>query len=472
MGLAIVSGKSSNLRSLRGRLVGTLFAVFAGIWAIVGIYLGMQFAQARSSSLDDNLDQIVRIILLSMPSDIDRVSSTSNLQLRPGEPARLIRLGRVNFQVWVKSRRENVVRSAGAPSLPFKPDFADGFATVNIAGEEWRVCAITDARNQVQVQVGKPTSELAAQLRSWLCYGLALSLFVLLVLIVCLKLVVHWSLRPVMAAQAAITSRKALDLTPIPDHDLPSEVRPLVESFNGLLERLDDTLRAERRFFTEAAHELRTPLAVLLTHAQVAQRARTLEESRTAVDQVARGVERSARLSQQLLDSARLDVERHSGEQTMLQLADVVVVVTREFEMAAAHKSQTITLNTEPGAIRGNLEELGILVRNLLDNALRYAGPGCGVKVSCKRIDNLMLLEVRDNGPGVAPEDRERIFDRFYRGIGQVEPGSGIGLALVSRIAQSHDATIRTGPGLQGRGFGISVAFRLREDNVPDRVSS
>jgi len=140
--------------------------------------------------------------------------------------------------------------------------------------------------------------------------------------------------------------------------------------------------------------------------------------------------------------------------------------------MAAAHKSQTITLNTEPGAIRGNLEELGILVRNLLDNALRYAGPGCGVKVSCKRIDNLMLLEVRDNGPGVAPEDRERIFDRFYRGIGQVEPGSGIGLALVSRIAQSHDATIRTGPGLQGRGFGISVAFRLREDNVPDRVSS
>ena len=192
MVMAIVSEKSSSMRSLRGRLVGTLFAIFACIWAIVGIYLGIQFAQARSSSLDDNLDQIVRIILLSMPSDIDRVSSTSNLQLRPGEPARLIRLGRVNFQVWVKSRRENVVRSAGAPSLPFKPDFADGFATVNIAGEEWRVCAITDARNQVQVQVGKPTSELAAQLRNWLYYGLGLSLFVLLVLIVCLKLVVSF----------------------------------------------------------------------------------------------------------------------------------------------------------------------------------------------------------------------------------------------------------------------------------------
>src|SRR5437868_13969204 len=162
---AIVSGKSSNMRSLRGRLVGTLFAIFACIWAIVGIHLGKEFAQAGSGSQDDNLDQIVRIILLSMPSNIDRLSSSSNLQLRSGEPARLVRLGRVNFQVWVKSRHENVVRSAGAPSLPFKPDFTDGFATVNIAGEEWRVCAITDARNQVQVQVGKPTSELAAQLR-------------------------------------------------------------------------------------------------------------------------------------------------------------------------------------------------------------------------------------------------------------------------------------------------------------------
>jgi signal transduction histidine kinase len=245
---------------------------------------------------------------------------------------------------------------------------------------------------------------------------------------------------------------------------LPDEVRPLVVSFNRLLSRLDGTLQAERRFFTEAAHELRTPLAVLLTHAQVAQRARTLEEARGALDQLARGVERSARLSQQLLDSARLNVEKYAGEQAPVELADIVAVVTHEFEVMAAQKSQSIALHTEPGIVRGNVDELGILVRNLLDNALRYAGEGAHVAVRCLREENFMRLQILDDGPGVAESERGRIFDRFYRGSGNTERGSGIGLALVSRIAQLHDASVITGSGLQGRGLGITVSFHVIED--------
>jgi signal transduction histidine kinase len=176
-----------------------------------------------------------------------------------------------------------------------------------------------------------------------------------------------------------------------------------------------------------------------------------------------RGAERSARLSQQLLDSARLDGQEN--EQSLVELADIVAVVTRDFEMMAAQKRQSITLDTEPGIIRGNVDELGILVRNLIDNALRYAGHGCHVAVRCMREANLMRFEILDDGPGVAETDRDRIFDRFYRGASNGERGSGLGLALVARIAQSHDAKIITGSGLDDRGFGIAVRFPALEES-------
>ena len=451
--------------SLRGRLVGTLLTIFVAIWLAVGIYACTQIAQARSGSMDDELGEIARIVLLSMPSDIGSVSSTaSNLALPSGESAHFDKLGRLSFQVWVKPRREMVVRSAESASTALKSDFEDGVATVTIGGEDWRVYAISDARGEIQVQVGEPTSALFDELKDALYYALGVSFLALMLVGLALKGVVRWSLKPVVTIQSAITSRDALDLTPLPDKGLPDEVRPLVVSFNRLLSRLDGTLQAERRFFTEAAHELRTPLAVLLTHAQVAQRARTLEEARGALDQLTRGVERSARLSQQLLDSARLNVEKYAGEQVPVELADIVAVVTHEFEIMAGQKKQSIALHTEPGIVQGNVDELGILVRNLLDNALRYAGEGAHVAVRCVREENFVRLQVLDDGPGVAESERARIFDRFYRGSGNAERGSGIGLALVSRISQLHDANVITGCGLQGRGFGITVSFQAIED--------
>jgi two-component system, OmpR family, sensor histidine kinase QseC len=453
--------RCARMHSLRGRLFGTLLGIFGCAWIAVGIYVYVQFAQGRTGLLDESLDQVARIALLSMPSDIRHLSGDSYLSLKSGAPIQLGSTGPASFQVWSIARHEIVLRRTGTSSMPLKPDFKDGFGTVWRAGEQWRVYAISDARNEVQVQVGKPTSALSDELKIWLYYALGVSVLALLVVGFALKLVVRWSLKPVVTIQSAMTLRKALDMTPLPDHGLPDEVRPLVESFNRLLRRLEHTLQAERTFLAEAAHELRTPLAVLLTHAQVAQRARNLEEARTALDQLVLGVERSARLSQQLLDSARIDVERHAGEQGPLELADIVAFVTHEFEIMAAQKRQTIALDTEPGVIRGNVDELGILIRNLIDNALRYAGQGCRVAVRCARDANVMRLEVRDDGPGVAEADRERIFDRFYRGVGNSERGSGIGLALVAHIAQSHNASIQTDTGLDGRGFGITVSFPL-----------
>lgn len=450
------------MHSLRGRLFGALLGIFVCAWAAGAIYMYVQFAQDRTESVDDGLEELANAALISLPSDIGDVSARSTLSLKRGVPARVQKIER-SSQVWSKARRELVMRRIGAPSQPLKPDFVDGFATVQLDGVQWRVYAISDARDEVQVQVGKPMSDLFDELKTGLYYALAIFSLALVVVAVALWIVLRWSLKPIVTIESAITSRATLDFRPLPGSGLPAEVRPLVDSFNRLLARLDQAMQAERRFIQEAAHELRTPLAVLLGLAQVARRARTLEEAQPVLDQLARGVERSARLSQQLLHSAR--VERPANEQSPLELAEIVTVLIQDFEVMAAQKNQNISLHADPGLVRGNVDELGILVGNLVDNALRYGGHGCRVVVRCAREDNAMRLEVLDDGPGVPEIDRERIFDRFFRVAGNIETGSGIGLSLVARIARSHGARIATGPGLEGRGFGISIRFALLEES-------
>lgn len=450
------------MHSLRGRLFSALLGIFIGAWVAVGFYLYVQFARASSGSMDRGLEELANTALISMPSDISDVTSRSTLRLRSGTSGRLEKTERW-IQVWNKERRALVLWRRGAPTTPLKPDFIDGFDTMQVGDEQWRVYAVSDASNRVQVQAGQPMSALTDELATGLYYALGISSLALLAVGLAVKLVVRWSFQPVMTVQSAITSREALDLTPLPATDLPREVRPLVDSFNRLLARLEEAMHAERRFIVEAAHELRTPLAVLLGQAQVAQRARTLEEARPVLNQLVRGAERSARLSQQLLHSAR--IERQASEQVPIELADIVTVLIQDFEMTAAHKHQNISVHVEPGMVRGNLDELGILVSNLLDNALRYARHGGHVAVRCVREANAMRLEVLDDGPGVPEPDRERIFDRFYRVAGSAESGSGIGLSLVARIARSHGASISTAAGIDGQGFGIAVRFAVLEEN-------
>ncbi len=455
------------MRSLRLRLFIVLLVTFAVAWGITLTILGIQFSRDRTGVWDHNLDDIAREILVSMPADVSRLDGDANLRL-PNDamppPEGHGKLGRLVFQVWIKDRRHLAVHSAEPARAPLRPDFIDGFVTRDIGGEPWRIYAISDARGEVQVQVGKPMSDLVAELRRWVRIGLVTTALLLVVLAVAMKLVIRWTLRPVTRVQEAITARDALDLTPLPGERLPDEVRPLIESFNRLLGRLDRTMRKERQFLAEAAHELRTPLAALLAHAQVAQRSRSLDEAKAPLEQLVRGVERSARLSQQLLDSARLDAERPPGERSAIELADLVAVTTREFETVAATKCQTIALDTGPSPIEGDVDELGILIGNLIDNALRYTPAGGRVAVCCRRDGGSVRLEVRDNGPGVPADERARIFDRFFRVAGSNERGSGIGLSLVARIAESHGAVIDTGDGLEGGGFGIAVVFpALRE---------
>lgn len=197
--------------------------------------------------------------------------------------------------------------------------------------------------------------------------------------------------------------------------------------------------------------------------AQIAQRAIEPTQRREALERLAAGAQRSARLTEQLLDLARLEAGERTARLTSVDLHELIVVTLRDFEVTAHQKRQAIALDGQPCPIVGDTDELGILIRNLIDNAVRYTETGGRIHIGCRRIAHesrpMVRFSISDDGPGVPASERERIFERFFRGAEQCERGSGIGLSLVARIAEMHGASIDVGPGIDGEGLGIAISF-------------
>lgn len=432
------------------------------LWMAIGV---LQTLKLQSGWSDESLRDLGNVLLASLPADIDVTSPGASLSLPMGVEAPRMKKG-IIFQVWVLPDRL-VMRSSETPFAPLKSDFADGAHTQRIEGEQWRVYAVTDRSGRVQVQVGKAQAQLLATLRLFAGATLVTAVMIFVSLALVLRLVLAWSLRRVTGLQQLVSERREFDLDPLPSAGLPCELRPLIDSFNRLLTRVEQAIRDERQFIADAAHELRTPLAAVQAHAQVALRADDDAQRRNALSKLIGAVQRGTRLAQQLLDSARLEAGQHASH-SILDLSELVSVVTREFDHLAQQNRQSITLNTEPCFVLGDTDELGILIRNLVDNALRYSGAGGHIAVSCEPVRNdgtvNIRLRVLDDGPGVPVPDRARIFERFFRSSsGNGRRGSGIGLSLVRRIAESHTARIAIGEGLGGGGLGISVLFPAAE---------
>lgn len=463
--------------SLRGRLLVALLLV---LMLFLGVGLTCQtimLTRQQTGWWDSSLRLIAHQILLSLPEDVGHLSG-QRLYLPggvdtspPHGPQRLAEAmafhgDKMSFQVWTNSGRD-AFRSPGSPTVPLRADFADGFAETEIDGQLWRVYSVSDATGRVHVQVGRTHEQLRAELSRWVQLSMAAAVAVFALLAAAIWFVICWSLRPVVGVQDAIQQRDALDLTPLPCHDLPDEVAPMVESFNRLLQRLDASVQGERRFIADAAHELRTPLAALVAHTQLALDTNDPQESRAALLRLNTVVQRSARLTEQLLDMARLDAGRTLDSERRIGLYELIEVVVRDFELTAQQRQQRVALELEVCEIVGDVDALGILVRNLIDNALRYSGVGGRVVVSCQVCGSEVLLKVADDGPGVPEGEHERIFDRFYRVAGNGGRGSGVGLSLVARIAQLHGASIEVGPGLGGKGFGLTLRFMAAPAHGP-----
>jgi signal transduction histidine kinase len=271
------------------------------------------------------------------------------------------------------------------------------------------------------------------------------------------------SLRPLKAMSAEIARRKAFDATPLPAARVPSELRPLIGAFNTLLGRVDTAMKAEHQFIADAAHELRTPLAALHVQADVALLAGTPERKDEALRKLLDIAQRSHRLAEQLLDLARLDAGLHALSVQRIDLLELANHVVSEFAVRADDRGTRLSIDGTSCWVRCDVDEMGILIRNLIDNALRHGRADGTVEVTCGHVvrddGTHPMLEVSDDGPGVPERERAAIFDRFYRAQGSVVRGSGIGLSLVARIAELHEATIETGAGMGGAGLCVRVMF-------------
>jgi two-component system OmpR family sensor kinase len=433
------------MRSIRRRLlllqVSALLLV--GGLAVAGAYYRVrdEFYEMQ----DYHLEQVA--LLLMQQGELADVRPPS----LPAEQEDLDFIG----QIW--SENGKLVYSSHvdyALPLPVR----SGLRTVVWDDEAFRVYGLS--RHGRTVQVAQ-----SLELREEALRGITLRLLLPLALLVPLLAGVAWitvgrALRPLSALRDEVIRRNPASLTPIALEHAPEEVKPLVGSLNDLLRRLDAALDSQRRFTADAAHELRTPLTAVKLQFQLLERAHTLQEQQEAITNLRTGIDRAIRLVQQLLTLARLEPDSRAPAREHVALGALAQDTLAEFQPMATEKAVTLRpRQIDSLVVAGDAEQLRIMLNNLVDNAVRHTPQDGWVEVSVLAEGGDAVLEISDSGPGIAPEERPRVFDRFYRVAGTGTSGSGLGLSIVARVALAHGAQVRLD---EAPGGGLRVRVRMR----------
>ena len=281
-----------------------------------------------------------------------------------------------------------------------------------------------------------------------------------------LMLAVWWiinrSLAPIERARRQVANRAINDFSPLVNDNLPDEIRPLVDELNLLFGRVRHAFEMQQHFVADAAHELRSPLTALKLQAQTLRRASTDPEAREAgVARLNQGIDRAIRLVEQLLVLAREEGSAVTQQAGTVDLGEVVRQTVSDMLPQAQPKHIDLGVTKhQPVMVMGQPEALRMLLRNLLDNAIKYTPASGQVDISIEVLDGQAVLTVEDSGPGIAAEARPRVFDRFFRASDtQAETGSGLGLAIVKTIADRHGATLRLDR--SDRRGGLRVELRM-----------
>ena len=359
---------------------------------------------------------------------------------------------RIAFQVR-DARGGLLMRSSSAPQAPYAP-LEVGFSNQRFDGRSWRVFTLRSGELWIHAADSDAVrNELSGKIARATVAPLMVGIPLLLLL---LGLLTRYGLAPLAELARQIARREPGTLAPIELARTPPEVAPLVESLNGLLER-------ERRFTADAAHELRTPLAAIKIHAQNAARASGEAQRDASLGRMLAAVERSSRLAAQMLAFRRATAPHGHLAAQRASMRQVLEDALEEVSPALKERAQKIAVTTAPAEddifIHGEHEKLVSLARNLLDNAIRYAPAGSAIEVSLHLQPRTVVLSVADDGPGIPPELRNRVFEGYYRIPGTAGEGSGLGLAIVREIAGQHGAHVDIGEARPGRGTRITVTF-------------
>ena len=446
-------------RSVRRQLLVLLLTAVTVAWIVAAT---VSFRDARhdvGEVLDAHLAQTASLISVQRNGDDD------DDEVDTEHAPVLHRYGRrVMFQVW-RNGTTLGLHSQNAPDTPLSP-MRDGFSDATIGGAGWRVFSAWDARRRVLVQVAEQDyerNELATAVARNFVVPLAVTLPILGVMI---WAAVGRATQSLTHVNWEVASRAADNLTPLNAADAPSEIEALVTNLNQLFGRVQGLIEQERRFTADAAHELRTPLAGIRAQAQVARGAASDAERARALDGVMAGCDRATHAVEQMLTLARLAPDAVSFQPTAVQLGEVLKTTIADLAPVALAKQMEIEFTRQQLAVvLGDASLLGIMFRNVIDNAIRYSPPGTTVVVELEASGSEALTRVRDAGPGIAVEERANVGRRFYRAPGTTAAGSGLGLSIVQRIADLHGGTMHLETPPTGVGLQVTVVLpRARAD--------
>ena len=435
-------------RSLRAQLLIFLLAAILLAGAVQGVLAYRSALDEADSLFDYHMQQTALALRSGLPPDARELGQGLSGEDENHE---------FIVQVWTNEGLR-IFESAVGAALPQIAVL--GFANVQARGGTYRVFSL-QTRSQV-IQVAQNMA-----VRSGMARTLALrTLAPLAVMAPLLVLAVWWgvsrSLAPVERVRRQLARRQADDLSPVSDAALPDEVQPLVTELNLLFERVQGAFAAQQHFVADAAHELRSPLAALRLQLQGLQRASDDGARAVAVERLSAGIDRATRLVEQLLTLARQEASAAGPTPTeAVDLRAVAQLALADVAPAAQARDMDMgLLESDAAPVPGRPEALRMLVRNLLDNAVKYTPPGGQVDLQlCHAAGGQVELVVEDSGPGIAPEHRERVMQRFVREAADSAPGSGLGLAIVQAIAQAHGASVGLDASPRLGGLRVTVRF-------------
>ncbi len=439
-----------NHGSLKQRLLALALSTVVLVWICTAVFTYFDAREEFGEILDAHLAQSATLLAVQASHELDEIETEHTLLHKYSR--------RLAFQVW-EGGRVLRVHSANAPHQPLA-DRDQGFSDKIINGNRWRVFSTWDdsGKNLIHVaELTKERDELARAIAGNLLKPLLFSLPFLAFL---LWLAITGSLRPLVRLTNEVARRDPDNLAPLDAGTVPREVVPLIARLNSLFSRIDASLQKERRFTADAAHELRTPVAAIKAQAQVARAASDDAARLHALDNAILGCDRASHLIDQLLTLARLDtLSDETAEPCRLRALAAEVIAS----IAPAALNQNVQLELTEGdeaIVRGNPVLLRILLRNLIDNAVRHTRPGTSVRIDIADTHGQCRLSVTDNGPGIPEAELAKVAERFYRPLGTTASGSGLGLSIVKRIAEIHAASLQLAPPETGSGLCVTVSFR------------
>lgn len=464
----IMKQYSIRQRLVVGILISMLFILGGmGFWSqLVAEHESEEIFSARLATSARVLESLVarqlekatitNPIIINLPKELEDIDGASEETGHPYE-------SRIAFQVW-RNDGTLLAKSASAPNEPLGP-FKPGFTKHQLDNEMWHVFTLSSG--QVLVLAAEKNAvreEMANDLGVAILTPLVAGALLLLIVV---NTIAFTNLRPLQALADLLSKREPQSIEPIELKQTPNELKPVIHELNHLLQRVRDTFTREQRFIDAAAHEIRTPIAALQIHIQNAVNANNDQERNKSLEEALKGLRRTTRLAEQLLTFSRMSGSVDKEKVSLLSLDAICEEVIHAQSPLIEQRGQTITFHSNGDyVIHGEQSKIERLLQNLIDNASQYGTQNGVIDINLRENNQYIELSVSNDGATIPDTEKEKIFNAYYRVLGNQATGSGLGLAIVKEIVNQHQASITVENKSFENGTKVTVRFKSIEVEI------